>query len=297
MNPRIPEGMNAVVVKLLAKDPEDRYADATELAEDLRRVRDELPPLGAGGGTTRAAPQAPVPPVTATRSWWRTPWTLAAILALLILLGGLGWALSQGLGEGSLLGQAAGVEVPSVEGLPKEQAKQKLNDSGFKVVARSRESSATEAGKVLYQSPSPGQRAEKGSRVEIAVGDGPPDVRVPDIVGMKLSDAETALNEVGLKVGLRRKIPSDTASEGVIVEQGYPAGTEVEPGTAVNIGVSSGPQQVAPDISNQNAPASTSASATATASATASASAPAEDGNSGPGSENSGPGSSGDGGD
>jgi len=223
----------------------------------------------------------------------------AAILALLILLGGLGSALSQGLG--SLPGQAAGVEVPSVEGLPQEQAKQKLNASGFKVDARSQESSAAQAGKVLDQSPAPGESAEKGSRVEITVGEGPPDVRVPDIVGLSIAEAEARLDEAGLKVGLRREIPSDTASEGVIVEQGYLAGTEVEPGTAVNIGVSTGPQQVAPDASNQNAPASTSASATATASATASASAPAEDGgeedgNSGHGSGNSGHGSSGDGG-
>jgi len=303
VNPRIPQGMNAVVVKLLAKDPEDRYAAAAELVEDLRRVRGGLPPVAAGGttGTTRVAPQAPVPPVTATRSWWRTPWMPAAILALLILLGGLGLAISQGLGEGSLLGQAAGVEVPSVEGLPQEQAKQKLDASGFKVDARSQESSAAEAGKVLDQSPASGERAEKGSRVEITVGEGPPDVRVPDIVGLNLAEAEARLDGADLRVGLRREIPSDTASDGVIVEQGYPAGAEVEPGTTVNIGVSSGPQQVAPDASNQNAPASASASATATTSATASASAPAEDGgeehgNSGHGSENSGRGSSGDGG-
>ena len=298
VNPRIPQGMDDIVLKLLAKDPEDRYASAAELAEDLRRVLEGLPPVAAGGdtGTSRAAP---VPPVTATRSWWRTPWMLAGVLMLLILLGGLGWALSQSL-EGSLLGQA--VEVPSVEGMPREQAEQKLDAAGFKVDARSQESSAAEAGKVLDQSPSPGQRAEKGSRVEITVGAGPPDVRVPDIVGLNLAQAETRLDEAGLKVGLRREIPSDTASEGVIVEQGYPAGTEVESGTAVNIGVSSGPQQVAPDASNQNAPASTSASATATASATASATAPAEDGgeedgNSGPGSENSGRGSGEEGGD
>jgi beta-lactam-binding protein with PASTA domain len=49
-------------------------------------------------------------------------------------------------------------------------------------------------------------------------------VRVPDIVGLNLADAEAELDEAGLKVGLRREIPSDTASEGVFVEQGCPAG-------------------------------------------------------------------------
>src|SRR5215213_8450617 len=48
LNPRIPEGMNALVTKLLAKDPEDRYADAEELADDLRRVNRGLEPVAAG---------------------------------------------------------------------------------------------------------------------------------------------------------------------------------------------------------------------------------------------------------
>jgi eukaryotic-like serine/threonine-protein kinase len=96
VNPRIPEGLNALVVKLLAKDPENRYAGAAELVEDLRRARDGLPPIAARNGTeaTRVATQAtvPTPRVAAGRwrGWLRTPWVLAATLALLVLLGGLG---------------------------------------------------------------------------------------------------------------------------------------------------------------------------------------------------------------
>src|SRR5215213_1075637 len=48
INPRIPEGMNALVTKLLTKDPEDRYADAEELADDLWRVNRGLEPVAAG---------------------------------------------------------------------------------------------------------------------------------------------------------------------------------------------------------------------------------------------------------
>src|ERR687889_337594 len=49
LNPLIPEGMNALVTRLMAKDPEDRYADADELANDLRRVGRGLEPVAAGG--------------------------------------------------------------------------------------------------------------------------------------------------------------------------------------------------------------------------------------------------------
>src|SRR5918994_2640964 len=38
-NPDVPEPLNALVTKLLAKDPKDRYASAAELADDLEQVR------------------------------------------------------------------------------------------------------------------------------------------------------------------------------------------------------------------------------------------------------------------
>jgi serine/threonine-protein kinase len=48
VNPEVPEGINAVTVRLLAKDPKDRYQDAAELIDDLERVqRGESPVLGS----------------------------------------------------------------------------------------------------------------------------------------------------------------------------------------------------------------------------------------------------------
>jgi serine/threonine-protein kinase len=155
------------------------------------------------------------------------------------------------------------------------------------VDVRSRESSATNAGKVLEQSPAAGERAEKGSRVVIEVGDGRATVKVPDVVGLSLSEAKAALDRAGLTVGLQREIPSDTVPKGVVVEQGYPVGTEVGTGTAVNIRVSSGPQRVVAPAPSTSAPASAPTSAPALG----------EDAEEGEeiGNDNSGPGSSGSG--
>jgi tRNA A-37 threonylcarbamoyl transferase component Bud32 len=310
VNPRIPEGLNALAVKLLAKDPENRYADAGELAEDLRRAREGLPPIAArnDAGATRVATQASVPTLRVAagrwRGWLRTPWALVATLALLALLGGLGWVLSQDpWKQGSTpaeIGRADGIEVPDVEGLTEEQARQKLTASGFKADVRRQESSAVEAGKVLDQSPAGGERAKEGSGVMVGVGDGPASVQIPEVVGLGVSEAKARLSEAGLTVGSQRKVPSDTAARGVVIEQGYPAGTEVKPGTAVNISVSSELQQVAaPEAPTQSTSAS-SATARATATPRALGEAAGEDvggGNSGPGSDNSGRGSNGGGGD
>jgi hypothetical protein len=165
-----------------------------------------------------------------------------------------------------------------------------------------------EAGKVLDQSPVGGERVKEGSKAMLHVGDGPASVEVPNVVGLSVSEAKARLGEAGLVVGSQREVPSDTAPKGVVVEQRYPAGTEVKLGTAANIGVSSEVQQVAaPDAPIQStaaasatAAASPTAPPTGTVSATDSAPAFEEDaagdvesGNSGPGSDNSGYGSSG----
>ncbi|HEX7170420.1 MAG TPA: protein kinase, partial [Rubrobacter sp.] len=97
IDPTIPEGMNALIVKLMAKDPEDRYASAGELADDLRRVSRGLPPAAVGKlprprtqrtavaqNPTSKMPSANPAPLQRRRS---LPWLLIALAAILLFLG------------------------------------------------------------------------------------------------------------------------------------------------------------------------------------------------------------------
>jgi eukaryotic-like serine/threonine-protein kinase len=62
LNPAIPEEMNALVVKLLAKDPGNRPGSAAELLADLDRVRDGLPPAPAvAEAPSPTEPRSPTP--------------------------------------------------------------------------------------------------------------------------------------------------------------------------------------------------------------------------------------------
>src|SRR3712207_1684193 len=88
VNPSIPNGINAITCRLLAKDPEDRYASDAELIEDLERVAAGLDPASATTEimATRAMPAtAPTrvgpPPPGHRNGKRRRPWPL--ILALL----------------------------------------------------------------------------------------------------------------------------------------------------------------------------------------------------------------------
>jgi serine/threonine protein kinase len=109
LNPEISDGMNALVVKLLAKDPAGRYASATELLDDLERVRDGLAPVLAPVLTLEAtqplgeAPHAALRRVAVARRL-RASRTLAiAAVAMLALLGtSLFGLLHDGSGRGAL---------------------------------------------------------------------------------------------------------------------------------------------------------------------------------------------------
>lgn len=47
VNPRVPEALERVVMKALARDPDDRYEDAGQMQRGLERIRRERPPVSA----------------------------------------------------------------------------------------------------------------------------------------------------------------------------------------------------------------------------------------------------------
>jgi serine/threonine protein kinase len=104
LNPEVPEGMDAVVVKLLAKNPAGRYAGAMELMDDLERVRDGLPPALAPEAPTQPLGEAPHHTLRRVARRRKPTLTLAvAALAMLALLGTFLFGLSQDkTGQGPL---------------------------------------------------------------------------------------------------------------------------------------------------------------------------------------------------
>ena len=239
LNPRVPEGMNAIVTKLLAKDPEDRYVDADELANDLKRVNRGLEPVAAGVGSKQGQGTRPTaltsPDVTNKmkrarpgpmpyRRRRRLPWVLIALAVILFTLGALG-GVQAILGPDAMMGW-------------------------FDVFQGAKRS--------------PGQPS------------GPEQVNVPEVDGLTRSVAEKRLTDAGLDVGQVSSFPSDSVAAGRVIEPGIAAGTPVEPGTDVNLTISSGPQPSSSASPSAQSSPEPGASASAGSSATAQP-APRED--------------------
>jgi eukaryotic-like serine/threonine-protein kinase len=108
-NALVPEGMDALVMGLLAKIPENRYGSAAELIGDLRRSLEGLPPAfaaAAGYSETVRNPAVGALPAPANTEGGARPGSLlskpgrrrsvgAGLVALLALLGTVGWDLSR----------------------------------------------------------------------------------------------------------------------------------------------------------------------------------------------------------
>ena len=210
-NPNVPASLDALTAKLLAKDPEDRYASAVELANDLERVRSGLPPLVVNAEkTTKELVTAPLLSTGEKRTMGMTlrllaasPMevfkggrtrggrlirTLATLLFSMILLGALVWVL---MGDYSAL-ETSGSEDPV--GAEEEAAPSSVQGE------------------------------------------------VPELY--YASEVEDALADAGLELGTRNEASSDTVPAGIVIEQDPAAGSAVEEGTAVDIVVSTGPKQV-----------------------------------------------------
>lgn len=116
VNPRVSPALQSVVDKMLAKNPEARYATADDLLVDLRHLRSEL---------THSAihPSALPRPRPAERS----PWRLLAAVAFVAVLATAAW-----LGRGLLPGPPTGSNI-----LPAEAATFDASDWIIAVIAAS----------------------------------------------------------------------------------------------------------------------------------------------------------------
>jgi eukaryotic-like serine/threonine-protein kinase len=98
--------------------------------------------------------------------------------------------------------------------------------------------------KVTAQKPEGGARPGVGTSVAITVGTGPSSVGVPQLYGNTPAQARSILGEANLKLGDKSSEYNGDVAEGSIFFQDPAEGQRVEPGTAVDVTVSLGAQQI-----------------------------------------------------
>jgi eukaryotic-like serine/threonine-protein kinase len=266
--PEVPRDLDLIVMRALAKDPDDRYESAEEMDADLERflrgaavspLTEEsatqvmrVPAAGPFAATAatmisppRRGAQLPPPPPPVyydleepihRRPVW--PW----IAALLFVAGaGIGgWFLYTQISN--KLNSTKPIAVEEYRNMNEQLARDKIKADGFAPVVHRHASRTTALGLVYAQSPIAGKRIPKQSQVEIWVSTGLPKAVVPDLAGQASTDAVATLTRLGFKPHVRQ-VPS-SQPVGTVLAQDPPASTKATVGTDVWINVSKGPQPV-----------------------------------------------------
>jgi beta-lactam-binding protein with PASTA domain/tRNA A-37 threonylcarbamoyl transferase component Bud32 len=278
--PGIPADLDRVVLRALAKDPEDRYQSAEELDSDLARIEAGLPVAretadaatavlaGAGAGAAtqvlapRQAPAAPPPrrpppydPYTEPPRKKRSilPWLI--VLILLAGAGIAGWYVYQRVSDE--LADRQPVPVPSVVGIEEELATTKIEQADLKADVKRQADDEVPSGTVIDQSPPAGTRIAKGENVTIIVSTGILQVKVPKVAGKNVTEAIQILNDAQLEAQTKEAFSGK--DPGTVLSQDPKPGSSVNKGTTVVLRVSKGVETVTvPDVLFQTQDSATS---------------------------------------
>ncbi|MFD7557929.1 Stk1 family PASTA domain-containing Ser/Thr kinase [Streptomyces sp. NPDC059835] len=125
------------------------------------------------------------------------------------------------------------VGVPSVVGLPADQAKASLEGLGFKVeTAPEQVNSPAAAGTVANQSVSAGAQAAAGDTITLTVSKGPRQLPVPGVTGQEVDAARKTLEAAGFKVKVEKPFLSFSNT---VDTQSVPAGQTAPEGSTITI--------------------------------------------------------------
>lgn len=236
INPKVSPEIIEIIKKACAKESRNRYQDARAMETALKRAMENKV-------KTQEQKKKMVPVIEEDdddeesieiRRRERNVIIIAVITGILIIL-----LITVG---GSMLNKTLygdTVKVPDFIGMSYEKACLKAEKKGLTVEREDVYKEDVDAGCVAEQTPESGERVEPGSVVVLYVSFGPGDIQVPGIVGMRRSQAEEALAEMGLAMGNVEYVNSDKPV-GEVIDQTPKEGEMVTADTKIDVKVSQG---------------------------------------------------------
>jgi len=256
--------LDAVVLKALAKNPENRYQTAAEMRADLVRVyngeRPEAPKVlsgddrnslfssggsNVGGPRTDPLPRQRLDDTDGERVGSVGRWVVAvAVLAVLTIVVVIAF--------NTFGGSTRDVQVPDVRDQVSADAIAALQNRGFKTRTQQRPDSTIPPDHVINTDPGANSAVSAGDLITINVSTGPEQREVPDVSSMSYADAINKLKAAGFNKFKQANSPSTPELSGKVIGTNPPANQTSAITNVITVVVGSGPEtKQVPDVAGQ----------------------------------------------
>ena len=255
--------LDAVVLKALAKNPDNRYQTAAEMRADLVRVHNGEAPdapkvltdaertsmLAATGSPGRTPPTEQMPRQQPEYERERGAsvgrWLIAvAVLAVLTVV--------VTIGINMIGADPHNVQVPDVKGMASADAIAALQNRGFKTRTQQKSDSTIPPDHVIGTDPAGNASVGAGDDITINVSSGPAQREVPDVSTLSYADAVRKLTDAGFGKFKQTNSPSTPELKDRVVATNPPANQITAITNEITIVVGAGPQtKDVPDVKGQ----------------------------------------------
>jgi serine/threonine-protein kinase len=264
-HPDISPELDAVVLKALAKNPDNRYQSAAEMRTDLIRVHSGEAPeapkvftdaertslLAAAPPNSRNQPTEHIPThqpryVPKERNPAIGRWF--AIVAVLAVLTVVVTVLLNFVG-----GNPRDVQIPDVKGQKYDEAVVSLQNLGFKTTRNQQPDPTVQVGDVISTDPPANTAAARDDQITINVSTGPQQAELPDCSGgLSFDQCKSKLNAAGFEKVRQAPSANQTVPKDVVIGTQPPANQTSAVTNEIIVAVSSGPDvKPVPDVTGQ----------------------------------------------
>jgi eukaryotic-like serine/threonine-protein kinase len=260
----ISSDLDAVVLKALAKNPENRYQTTAEMRADLVRVHNGEPPeapkvltgaernsmfsstaANVGGPRTDPLPRQALDNTDGDRGGSVGRWVVAvAVLAVL--------TVAVVIAFNTFGGGTRDVQVPDVRGQVKDDAIATLQNRGFKTRTLQKPDSTTPPDHVINTEPGANASVSAGDEITVNVSTGPEQREVPDVSSLGYADAVNKLKAAGFSKFNQANSPSTPDLAGKVIGTNPPANQTSAITNVITVIVGSGPEtKQVPEVTGQ----------------------------------------------